>query len=87
MSSSARAGRFIRGARHETEDVFVLGQSVPHIPSDGVLATATAVIAAGQRQGEEIIDGSRIEAARIIAEAEASAEALRSAARDDGYRD
>lgn len=86
MNSSAKPGRVIRAARHETEDVFVFGQSTPFAPADGILATASAVIEAGQREGEAVIAGARGEAARIIAEANAAAAAVRDAAYQDGYQ-
>lgn len=85
MSSSARPGRVIRAARHETEDVFVFGQSTPYIPADGILATASAVIEAGQRQGESVIAAARDEAAGIVAEAYAAASAVREAAYHEGH--
>lgn len=86
MSSSAKPGRVIRAARHETEDVFVFGQSTPYVPADGILATASAVIEAGQREGEAVIAAARGEAARILAEANAAAAAVRDAAYEDGYQ-
>ncbi|MCZ2112100.1 MAG: hypothetical protein LC118_21490 [Dehalococcoidia bacterium] len=86
MSSSAKPGRVIRSARHEAEDVFVFGQSTPYVPADSVLATATAVIEAGQREGEAVIAAAHDEAARVVAEAQAMAAEVREAAYSDGYQ-
>lgn len=87
MNSSAKPGRVIRTAAPEVEDVFVLGQSTRRsLPGEGVLATASAVIEAGEREAARIIEETQRKAAAIVAAAEASAGSVRGAAYDDGYR-
>jgi flagellar biosynthesis/type III secretory pathway protein FliH len=85
MNSSAKAGRFIRGAS-EREDVFVLGELARHeIPSEGTLATAGAVVAAADRRAAEIVAAAEAQAATIIAQAQGSAGSVRGQAHREGY--
>lgn len=85
MNSSARAGRFIRGAS-EREDVFVLGEPARRdIPADGTLANAGAVIAAADRRAADIIAAAEAQSAAVIATARASVDDVRAAAHGEGY--
>lgn len=85
MSSLAK-GRVIRAAR-DHEDVFVLGESIRDtLPTHGAIATASDIRGAAEAQAAFVLANAQREAAAIVAEATASAGAVRDAAYKDGYQ-
>jgi flagellar biosynthesis/type III secretory pathway protein FliH len=85
MSSLAKRGRVYRGAAHDEDDVYVLGETVrATFPADTSVATVTDILAAAERRAAGVVAAAEARAGTILAQAEASAAAVRAAARADG---
>jgi flagellar biosynthesis/type III secretory pathway protein FliH len=78
MSSSAKRGRVYRGASHDEDDVYVLGETVrATFPADTSVATVTDILAAAERRAAGVVAAAEARAGAILAEAEASVAAAR----------